>query len=213
MAGPAPPALRQGDDDWDTAYYAESNSLLQSGELRLTATPGAPQVTSPFTGEGCDCAAERNTTTGMVASKKMYLYGFFEIEANFARTQVASAFWLQGLGSEISIVQAEGAGTPYASRFGAMCFQEGSGPTSSNTKAVTQEDLDAGVAAAAEGEAFVATGQYHVYGLEWDSAGITLYVDGNLVASLQDDDEACRMDEAMNVFLTIEGQLQCATAI
>ena len=138
---------------------------------------------------GCECGFE-NITTGMVVSKNAFKYGFFEVSANIPPSDFQTAFWLQGLSGEVNIIEA----SPGKEEMGHTCFTPGQDQVSSRVPVPTS--------------AFSAPSpdvDFHTYGLSWDAAGLTYYIDGEQVHTVESSSVAdgC-LDQDMTVFLSTE---------
>lgn len=161
--------------------WRESNVSVSNGKLRLEMKYQPNRSVGKY----------KHYTTGIIVSRKPFLYGFFQarIKGAYPQPGTVSAFWLSnhatlddmtGIWTEIDILEAlertkpSETGIPFVTH-AVHVFRHPDAPDLSpydkpewgypvGSRAVNWNPFD----------------QYHVYGLEWTPREIKMYVDGHL---------------------------------
>jgi len=183
--------------DWigtPPAIFVPGNSYVDpASEALMLRTKKDPDAALGSDAADCDCGFG-GMSSGMVVSTKQFKHGFFEVEAKFAKASLLSSFWLQGTSGEINVFEAVPAslasdGTQKM-RTNYHCFELGGDPEDVESASQDMSGLP---------DNFDAT-KYHTYGLDWDSTGVKIFVDGKQVRAMS---AAC-LSEQMNVVLSVE---------
>jgi len=190
---------------WDTSLgdwtgtapgaFKASNAGVSGGNLRLRTTYST--TFNPFAGtesEQCDCGFE-NIATSMVVSKERFQHGFFEVRARAAESTLMNSFWLQGDHSEINVMEFVSDSTKGFERSGHHCWTDGSDQVEDASSVPLAKPIADRTA-------------WHTYGVQWSSAEIKFFVDGELARTLVKADYSVTrpecMDEPMNIVLSVE---------
>jgi beta-glucanase (GH16 family) len=157
--------------------FAPWNVAVADGELQLTAKlEDIPYYHS---------LGYHTYTTAAVKSRKRVKYGYFEIRAKPMDSSASSAFWLYDKTStaqtEIDVFEISGHSSvypvwnDYVAYFNARVYKlEGSGAT--EQRPIVNGNFWWAPHRLAD--------EYHVYGLEWDEKQIKWYVDGVVMATV-----------------------------
>ncbi|MBU2950984.1 family 16 glycosylhydrolase [Tamlana agarivorans] len=158
------------------SQFSTENVRLEDGKLKIQ-TRWEPDYNfnpkeHPNTGE-----AFENITTAAVITKKLFQYGYMEIKCKSAKAQVTSSFWTTGNKSELDMFEMFGGHKTSGSwrkrlKFNMISWDpdnyyylpDGNGPAYSDNIQVDHNTAD----------------DFHVYGFEWTSEYIKIYVDGEL---------------------------------
>ncbi|MDC0177457.1 family 16 glycosylhydrolase [Polaribacter sp.] len=162
------------------SQFSTNNAIVQDNKLKIL-TKWEPDFnfhpTRTQTVNGVVYKYE-NITTAAVISKKQFRYGYMEIKCKSANTQITSSFWTTGLrSSELDMFEMFGGHKTSASwrkrlKFNIISWDpdnyyyqpDGKGPVYTDNIQVENNTAD----------------DFHVYGFEWTSEYIKIYVDGVL---------------------------------
>ena len=144
----------------------------------------------------CDCGYS-DITTPLVVSKTKLKYGFFEINAKMAKSQLLSAFWLQGNSGEINIFETV-PDSPY-SPYGVSnsnnyhCFNAVGTAAATEDNSLVLQNFDPSLA-------------FNTYGIDWSATGVKFYINGGLVRTLTTNQIATSgcLDQSMSVIFSME---------
>lgn len=163
------------------SQFSTDNVRLEDGKLKIE-TRWEPDYnfspkTNPNTGETFE-----NITTAAVISKKVFKYGYMEIKSKSADAEITSSFWTTNektapIKSELDMFETFGGHKTSASwrkrlKFNIISWEPsnpyylpgGNGPVYSDNIQVEHETAS----------------NFHVYGFEWTSEYVKVYVDGKL---------------------------------
>ncbi len=163
------------------SQFSTDNVRLEDGKLKIE-TRWEPDYnfspkTNPNTGETFE-----NITTAAVISKKVFKYGYMEIKSKSADAEITSSFWTTNektapIKSELDMFETFGGHKTSASwrkrlKFNIISWEPsnpyylpgGNGPVYSDNIQVEHETAS----------------DFHVYGFEWTSEYVKVYVDGKL---------------------------------
>lgn len=162
------------------SQFSINNAIIQDNKLKIL-TKWEPDFdfhpTRTQTVNGVVYKYE-NITTAAVISKKQFKYGYMEIKCKSANTQITSSFWTTGLrSSELDMFEMFGGHKTSASwrkrlKFNIISWDpdnyyylpNNNGPVYTDNIQVENNTAD----------------DFHVYGFEWTSEYIKIYVDGEL---------------------------------
>lgn len=169
--------------------FVDANSVILNGQLLLKTTY-ADGFTPAGLDEDCDCGFE-NIQTSMVASKKMYKYGFFEVRAKASSSTLLNSFWLQGEHSEINVMELITGSETRQLSSNIHCWDDTAADTAEAAYPAVEDPTD-----------------WHTYGVEWSASTIKFFVDGKLhrtlaKSAISKTRPQC-MDEPMNIILSTE---------
>jgi hypothetical protein len=161
----------EGKFDEDQHIYYMDNVYTVNGKLVLEAKRLTDSFPCPKGSANCQYGGWHKYTSGAIVSNSKYKYGYFEIYAQLpSGTSFFPAFWLWNSDStpnywynEIDIMEANGCEPVWTS---CNYWCEFDYPKKHDPKELS-----------AKNNCDYADGNYHWYGVEWDSDRITWYVD------------------------------------
>jgi len=161
----------EGKFDEDQHIYYMDNVYTVNGKLVLEAKRLTDSLPCPKGSANCQYGGWHKYTSGAIVSNSKYKYGYFEIYAQLpSGTSFFPAFWLWNSDStpnywynEIDIMEANGCEPVWTS---CNYWCEFDYPKKHDPKELS-----------AKNNCDYADGNYHWYGVEWDSDRITWYVD------------------------------------
>jgi len=188
---------KQSIGDWrgsPPGVFQDNNVGMQYGNLNLNTK--YEKGFAPNGEADCNCGYS-DITTPLVVSKTKLKYGFFEISAKMAKSQLLSAFWLQGNSGEINIFES----VPYSvySPNGVSnsnnyhCFNAVGTAAQTEDNSVMLPSFDPSLA-------------FNTYGIDWSASGVKFYINGGLVRTLntnQISTPGC-LDQSMSVIFSME---------
>ena len=159
------------------SQFNPNNAIVEDNKLKILTKwePSFPFSTTPQDG-----VAYENITTAAVISKEQFHYGYMEIRSKAAKAEITSSFWTTGFESELDMFEMFGdTDTGQANinwrkrlKFNTISWdpsspyyqQSGNGPV--HTRDIQADDNTAD--------------DFHVYGFDWTSEYIKVYIDGTL---------------------------------
>ena len=159
------------------SQFNPNNAIVEDNKLKIL-TKWEPSF--PFSSTLQDGVAYENITTAAVISKAQFHYGYMEIRSKAAKAEITSSFWTTGYRSELDMFEMFGdtdAGEANINwrkrlKFNMISWDpnnpyylpDGNGPA--HTRNIQADDNTAD--------------DFHVYGFEWTSEYIKVYIDGVL---------------------------------
>lgn len=166
--------------DWDgrfPSWYVEDNTSVADGKLHITMK----KEHLPEMGAGYEYS------TGILRSKKTFLYGYAEVKAKCMNSHGSSAFWLNNAQSdwwtEIDVFEISGNHPDYETTIFTNVHEF------YNPDNVIEPFVDDDRTHFDKPQVKVMSWRpaddYHIYGVEWSSSTIKWYVDGVLIRELE----------------------------
>lgn len=160
------------------SQFSGRNYRLENGRLILETRwepdfPFSDEQQEPW-GKKDQIERFENITTACLIGRREFKYGYMEIRSKAADAEVTSAFWATGSGAELDIFEQFGdhrqPNKLHMDRELWWSIHDWS--RTGHGRTTYTERLDYG---------FRVADDFHVYGFEWDEAGVKSYVDGKLV--------------------------------
>ena len=160
------------------SQFSGRNYRVEDGKLKLEVRwepdfPFSEEIRVPVFG---DPLPYGNITTACFIGRHSFRYGYIEIRSKAADAQVNSGFWSMGEGFEFDFFEMYGDGRGEDKEhldselwWSIRDWQKLRGKPSYTER---------------KNLGFRGADDFHVYGIEWDSAGIKYYVDGQLFSSV-----------------------------
>ena len=157
------------------SQFSTNNALVEDDKLKIR-TKWEPDFDFSTTPQ--DGVVYENITTAAVISKQQFQYGYMEIQSKAAKAEVTSSFWTTGNGSELDMFEMFGDPKDVTEdwkkrlKFNMISWDpnniyylpDGNGPAHTRNIQADNNTADA----------------FHVYGFEWTSEYIKVYIDGVL---------------------------------
>ncbi|XMO85852.1 T9SS type A sorting domain-containing protein [Algibacter sp. AS12] len=157
------------------SQFNPNNVLVENDKLKIRTKwePSFPFSSTPQNG-----VAYENITTAALISKQQFQYGYMEIMSKAAKAEITSSFWTTGFQSELDMFEMFGdpkdVNLAWRKRLkfnmiswdpnNTYYLPDGNGPAHTRNIQADNNTADA----------------FHVYGFEWTSEYIKVYIDGVL---------------------------------
>ncbi|WP_271784139.1 family 16 glycosylhydrolase [Aquimarina algiphila] len=163
------------------SQFSPNNVIVENNMLKIRTKWEPDFLFSDATREQCgEIYTYENITTAAVISREQFQYGYMEIRCKSAKARVTSSFWTTGNKSELDMFEMFGDPVPGEAtmdwkkrlKFNMISWDpdnfyylpDGNGPA--YTRNIQAENTTAD--------------DFHVYGFEWDSEFLKIYIDGKL---------------------------------
>ena len=155
------------------SQFAPENVRVEKGRLYLTTKWDPDYTYSTHIDPDCDCPYEKYTTA-CVISKNTFHYGYMEIKCKAADVSITSSFWATGKDSELDVFEFVGDSKKEDNdRKYPFCVHNW-----------TMGGLDVNGWCDEVQVGWRVADDFHVYGCEWNKAGLKFYADGKLVKDI-----------------------------
>ncbi|SDR69784.1 Por secretion system C-terminal sorting domain-containing protein [Polaribacter sp. KT25b] len=167
------------------SQFSTENAILEDGKLKILTKWEPNYNFNPTVDANGD--SYENITTAAVISKKQFLYGYMEIKSKAANAEITSSFWTTGPGgatgaSELDMFEMFGGhktNDAWKKRLKLNIISWD--PNNSIKQAATAAGQSVGTTHSRFIQAENNTADdFHVYGFEWTSEYIKVYIDGVL---------------------------------